>query len=256
MRQDIKVGIITACYNGGRYMEEYINGIMSQTYKPTHCAIVDDNSTDNSWYQIVKFIGKRSGKSISPNEFQIELKFNGIIFRLKRLKKNGGPSKARNEAIKLLYNDVEIFAVYDIDDWYKPEKIEKSLIAMSENPHAGLIYSDYSVYNEANDTLTREYKEPFDYNRLVQECIVSNNSIYTKNVLDKIGLYDESIRGPEDYDMWLRMAEKCMIYHVPEDLYTYRVSGENLTIKTDSKEFAKQVQKVKNKIAERQNARS
>jgi hypothetical protein len=150
---------------------------------------------------------------------------------------------------------MDAVCVVDSDDALYPTKIEKSINVIKKYPHVGLVYSDYDILTQRTGEIVREFKEPFDYRRILQECIVSNNSVMTIKVFDKVGLYDESLRGPEDYDLWMRISDVYAVYHIAEALYKYRVSGSNLTVSTPKHKFAEHVQRVYQKAQERLNAK-
>ena len=43
---------------------------------------------------------------------------------------------------------------------------------------------------------------------LLQECNVSNCSIARRETLVRAGLFDESLRSVEDFDLWLRVIKQ------------------------------------------------
>lgn len=254
MSQNLRTTIITANYNNGKYFKEYLYGIVSQSVKPNNVVIVDDCSTDNSIELInnglLDYNAKLVLKSYDGRLFHYNL--NDISILIYQADKNSGPARARNTAIKNSFSLSDIFFIYDSDDVYYPNKIERSLDIFKKYPEIGLVYSDYDTYNEETKELKKEFKEPFSYRRLVQECIVSNNSAIKASILNKSGLYDETLYGPEDYDLWLRLSEVSAAYHIPESLYKYRITGNNLTIKTPKPKFAEHVRRVHIKRLQRQ----
>jgi GT2 family glycosyltransferase len=231
MYKGLKVGIITANYNNQKYFEEYIGGLLGQSVRPDVIAYVDD---------------------CSKEEFKPDVEKLGIPFVFAKLAKNSGPATARNIAIReLVSNGCNILGVCDSDDVYYPEKIKESLDVFVKHPEIGLVYSDYDTYNEATGEVKREFKFPYSYERLSYECIVSNNSFYRSDIIKTVGLYDESLFGPEDYDLWLRISEVAPVYHIGKSLYKYRISGNNITVTTPIERFAEHVRKVHQKAAER-----
>lgn len=233
-----KVGIITANYNNSQFLDQYVKGLLGQVIKPDHIAFVDDCSTDDSVEKI---------------EYLKQQYKNELNITINSMEKNSGPAAARNRAIDiLLENKCDILCVCDSDDFYYERKISESLLVMEKFGQVALVYSDYDmIYTDKNTPSKREFKEPFNMSRLYDECIVSNNSIYKSEILETIGKYDESLYGPEDYDLWIRIAEVAPIYHIPKPLYAYRISGNNLTIQTPSDQFAEHVMRVKRKAHER-----
>jgi glycosyltransferase involved in cell wall biosynthesis len=252
----LKVATITANYNNGKYFGECLDGILSQTYPVKYAVVVDDGSTDDSVKLIKQEMQDRGGKLVYANDGWCFANINGTLVILLPQETNRGPAAARNVAVRhAIASGVDVLCVADSDDILYPTKIEKSIKVMLKYPAVALVYSDYDVYNESTGEIKREFKEPFSYNRLFEECIVSNNSIIASSIFKHIDLYDESLFGPEDYDMWLRIAETAAVYHIPEALYKYRISGNNITITTPSERFAEHVRRVKIKAIERRNGK-
>ena len=263
-KQRRHVTSITANYNDGSYFEECLNGLLAQTRLPDRIVVVDDKSTDDSWETIKNLVSQKAKVDLSVvtgNLYQIDQKIetsNGlhtIKYVLVRHDQNGGPAVARNTALDYCLDDTDIVAICDCDDYYYPTKIEKSLQIFEEFSDVALVYSDYDVLDESKGIKTREYKEIFSFPRLFEECIVSNGSLVSATVFDVIERYDESLFGPEDYDLWLRISEVAAVYHIPEALYTYRITGNNITVTTPTSRFAEHVRRVHQKKLERQHAR-
>lgn len=251
-----KIGVVIANYNGGKYFKRCLIGLLEQTVVPDYIVVVDDKSTDNSVDIIINTLKELNFQTIANffvdnQEYTQYTNESNIKIILSLKEENSGPAATRNVALKFLLNNVDIICINDIDDIYYPTKIEKSIEVLNKYKHVGLVYSDYDVFNENTGKKTREYKEIFSYNRLFEECIVSNNSVMSSEMIKKIGLYDESLFGPEDYDMWLRLSEISAVYHIPESLYQYSITGNNITVTTPSSKFAKHVNKVRQKALER-----
>jgi glycosyltransferase involved in cell wall biosynthesis len=256
---DYKIGIVTANYNGGKYFEGYLEGLLSQTVIPNYVVIVDDGSKDDSYKEMIEkleTICKNYYEKEDPDGNKIfKGNYKETVFIVFGQKENKGPAAARNVALNFLVDKTDIIFIYDSDDIYKPTKIEKSLEVFKAYPEVALVYSDYDVLVSKSGKRTREYKEPFSFKRLFNECIVSNNSAIATRILNTIGGYDESLFGPEDYDLWLRIAEVGAVYHIPESLYTYRITGNNITVTTPSEKFAQHVRRVHEKAIERRNGK-
>lgn len=259
MSKNIKIGTVTANYKNGQYIEDCLKGLLNQTLKPNIICIIDDGSPQDDVDKIYQAFDTLKIKmdAIRHNTDQWHLgSFNGVQIALHVAKQNGGPAKARNIGLKFLKDKTDVIFVADADDVYYPTKIEKSIKVMKKYEHVGLVYSDYDIYTESTGDLQREFKEPFNLQKLFQECIVSNNSCFLTKAIDKIGYYDETLFGPEDYDMWLRLADFYSVYHIPEALYKYRISGNNITITTPKQKFAEHVQRVHEKAFERYNGKN
>lgn len=250
----MKTSVITANYNNSKYLEDWFIGLVKQVKKPDYVCFVDDQSTDESWNTIIDLISEGQ----TPNDLPVKtfdcVRF-GIKFHLEKTPKNSGPATARNQALRWISKntDSQVTFVYDSDDIYHPDKISKTCNVYERYPFTGLVYSDYNMIYENGDKPKREFKEPFSIDRLDQECIVSNNSAFPTKLAVSIGGYDESLFGPEDYDLWLRIAENSPVFHIAEPLYSYRVSPNQLTAITDQHKFAQHVRQVHEKAYQRRN---
>lgn len=254
-KNQLKVAALVANYNNGKHIEDCLRGLALQSVKPNVIFIVDDGSTDGSQSEIINLCSLYETLIKSPiaNQSLNMGGYKGITVMSCFLSENRGPSAARNVALQYLVNNTDVICIADADDIYYPEKINDSLDVMIKYPHVALVYSDYDVNDMANGTIKREYKEPYSYDRLAEECIVSNNSVISSNIFKTVGGYDEQLRGGEDYDLWLRISENACIYHIPESLYQYRLTGQNSTVVTPKEKFAADVNMVHQKAMMRRN---
>ena len=102
----MKISVVIANYNSGKYIDQCINSLKSQTYKNVEIIFFDDNSTDNS----LEIIQKYSDVKIIKNKKQTKF---GSINQLNAFK----------NAINLSSGDLIFFL--DSDDYFHEKKIEK-----------------------------------------------------------------------------------------------------------------------------------
>ncbi len=256
---NIKVGTITAMYNSAPYVGECIDSLLQQSRKPNIITIIDDGSTDGSFELMVDKLNKLSNSN-SPvsldDTYGYQWNVHGVNIVMLKKRQNSGPAATRNVGLKYLLDKTGVVFIADSDDIYYRDKIKKTLEVFDKYRYVGLVYSDYDNFNVEKGTLVREFKEPFNLARLNQECIVSNNSAFATSLIKNIGPYDESLFGPEDYDLWLRLAEVAAVYHIPESLYKYRITGNNITVTTPSQKFAQHVYRVHEKARQRNAAKT
>jgi len=210
-----KVAIIIANYNYGRFVIDAIKSIENQTYEgPVRIYLVDDGSSDDSWQRLTSYLEDKEDKD--------KYHFTKI--------ENSGASVARNTAIEAAWDWADIFGVLDADDAYHPEKIEKLVAKLVEHEEVGVAYADYD--NVSPEFCKREFKTSYNKTTLFHRCIVHSNSLIKKECLKAIRLpngefFDSKLHGPasqgfigctEDYDLWLRLSNFCIMTHVPECL--------------------------------------
>lgn len=108
------VSVLICAYNVEKYIEECINAVINQTYKNLEIIIVNDGSSDNTYFLLKKLAEK-------DNRIKI-LNFNNHI----------GIISALNEGLKEIAG--EYIARTDSDDITKPDWIEKILTCMQNDP--------------------------------------------------------------------------------------------------------------------------
>ena len=253
------VTIIIPCYNSERFIEKSIQSAVDQDYPFTNICVIDDGSSDSSWRKIHdKFF-----KSITHDkrvyqhpdvDDNVEIKAgvtdnNKQLFAL-RLKKNTGPSTARNIAIDYCWEMSDVYSLLDADDEYYPNKVSMCIRKWLEDPQRiGVVCTDYDTENTSTGVVVSEYKEPYSHERLREECIVFSGSLISKMALEATkegnNYFDPDLHGPgseeyrgscEDYDMWVRISEKFLLIHVPEILSRYRVTGDNSSLLAHNQE--------------------
>lgn len=220
------VRYLIANYNYGRFIRKAIDSALNQTY-PIKLCIGDDASTDDSTAIIKEYFPNATMED--KGEYLL-LEENDNIFV--QLKKQTGPSHVRNLLIQETILKTDYYAILDADDTNHPTKIEKALQIMRQYPSVGIVYADYYIKRD-DGLILPEYKESFSYPRLLQECIIHSGSIIRKEALEyaaeNTGWYDFRLRCSEDYDLWLRICEKYIAYHIPELLSTVLVHKNNST---------------------------
>lgn len=243
------VNVIIANYNYGKWLGKAINSAVNQDYQNKIITIIDDCSTDNSIEEIEKLTKSKFTNNILKSTID-----NVSIVAIK-LDKTYGPSHARNVAIEMTKEFVDIYAILDADDEMVPNKLTTCVSEMLQQSMIGVVYADYIIENIENKTKYIEYKEPFSRERLLQECIVHSGAIILKKALldvkDEFGYYDENMRTCEDYDLWIRISEKYMIYHIAEPLTLVRVHNNNSTNTVDNSIWQQNWARISQKLQSR-----
>lgn len=232
----MRANIIICNYNYEKFVCDAIHSALAQSYRNLQVTIVDDCSTDKS-VQVINdtfFKGVPHSKEVIKG-FETKLvNIDGIDVRFIPLKQNSGPSFARNAAILTTIKHTDVFFILDSDDIYYKNKVARCLaeIALAPN-NIGVVYTDYDIQDVDTGVTARTYKEVYSKDKLMRDCIVHSGAAITKKAIvetaEKTGFYDNRIKGPEDYDLWLRIAEKFMIIHIPESHSLVRITGHSIS---------------------------
>jgi len=246
------VAVIIATHNYGKWLLEAITSVILQNYPNKSIWIYDDGSTDNTWEILEELLdGERHETMLSGTIQNTKIYAHTSAIGGNKLPAQG-PSKSRNELIKKAWDSSQLFAILDADDYWQPEKLSKSVAKILEVPDViGAVYTDNYTINEQTGITSREFRESFDYQRLVQHNMVHSGCVISKLALAKAGLYDEEMRVAEDYDLWFRISERFMIYHIPEPLVTIRAGNHNTSNSVAPEVWQKNWQRVYQKVQQR-----
>ena len=191
-----KTSVIITAYNCEKFIRSSVESVICQTHQAEEIIVVDDGSTDDT-VKIAK-------------EYPV-LVLTGP---------NVGTAQARNRGIRLSKGD--FIAFLDGDDFYLPEKIERSLELFSQSDHIGVVHSGL-YYFHVSKQVDVSYAEEKEYKDLLDRCWVMTNSIVRREVFDHVGLFDPSFICIEDYDLWERiLREGYLIKAFREPLFVYR----------------------------------
>lgn len=202
------VSIIIPCYNQGKFLDECIKSVLSQTYKNIEIIIVDDGSTDSYTKEKLNSI-----KNI--NDF-----IKVIIIE------NSGVCTARNIGIENS-NGFYILPL-DADDKISSTYIEKCMKIFLEKKDVDVVYSMTRLFGKKNKLfILDDYSEK----RMLKSNVVVCTAMYRKLDFYKCGGYNTNmIYGYEDWDLWLSMIEnRKNFYRINEALFYYRVKDVSRT---------------------------
>lgn len=182
--------------------------------------VVDDMSNDRSWDTIQGF-----GSLVVPI----------------RLNKNSGVSAASNTGIREASGSCVVRV--DGDDFINKNFLLSMYEVLKWNEDIGFVYCDHIVVNE-----NLERKQSVN----TLDILLDHGAgiMFRKRYLESIGLYDESLRNREDYDLILRYIKNFNGYHLRLPYYRYFKRSGSLSSLISERE------KLKKKIDEDQNVTS
>ncbi len=241
------VTVIIANYNYAKWILSALDSVVSQKYENKSIAVTDDSSTDGSFGIVSDAIDNKKSVYTKEGNSMVTGTYKGVPITLTGLVKNSKQAKARNVGIKHYWNNAEYFAILDADDYWYQDKLSKSIDVLTEDKKVGAVYTDYDIYHVNKDLYIKEFKEPYSRDVLFDRCIVHSGCVISKKALEKVGLFDEELPPCEDYDLWLRISEHFVIYHIPETLVVVRVTGENTTFTVPKEIWLQQHQRIREK---------
>ncbi len=204
------VSVIIPTYQRAHIVSQAIESVLVQTINDYEIIVVIDGSTDNTKEVLAQF-----GDKIT------------VIYQ-----ENKGIAAARNTGI--IAAQGHYIAFLDDDDLWLPNMLEKQLACFESAPKIGLVYSDMFYFNDSGvlpDKWTNVYTPPPVFEILAlfaRNFIPASTVVVRRECLEEVGLFDETLRFCEDYDLWLRIIEKFPIYFLNEPLGYCRQSANSL----------------------------
>jgi glycosyltransferase involved in cell wall biosynthesis len=188
--KNLKISIVTVCYNAEKTIENTIKSVISQTYKFIECIIIDGNSTDGTLNII-----KRYKDNV---DFFISEKDNGIYDAM-----NKGIKKASGDIIYFLNSDDRLYDHKVIEDIVKQFKGEKGL---------DIVYGKVQGENfppNVKRSYDRSCVFEFKSKRDLLKTVICHQRVFSKKELfQKIGLFNTRYKIYADYDWFLRNFNK------------------------------------------------
>jgi glycosyltransferase involved in cell wall biosynthesis len=225
-----KVTVLMSVYNGEKYLKEAIDSILNQTFKDFEFLIINDGSTDRTKEILSSYDDSRI--KIIVNE------------------KNIGLTKSLNKGLKVAKG--EYIARQDADDISTTERLRKEVDFLDNNKEYTVVGTFLNVMDE-NSKIIGKIDKPIENGEIKKflqkdNCIAHGSAMIRKYDLLNVGLYDGSIEKAQDYELFLRISEKYKLYNIPEYLYIWRRSKDNISSKhLNEQRHYVVVSKVKNK---------
>ena len=215
------VSVIIPAYNHQNFIKQCIESVINQTYRNLEIIIQDDCSTDNTLKEIKKIKDKRV-KVVSS-------------------KKNQGIVDTLNDLTKLCHGDY--VAVIGSDDIWYPNKIERQVNILKNNPNLGCVFTEADIIDEKGVLYDDEFSNALFLNNNMTwgqriklffergNYLCHSSSLIPINVIKEIGEYNKTYRQLHDYDYWTRIILKYDIYIINEKLVGYRrLQNNNVSI--------------------------
>lgn len=146
-----------------------------------------------------------------------------------RIEQNQGVAGARNAGV--LASSSEYIALLDDDDVRVAGSLDLQLARLHDEPDAALIYGQALIdsadrLNHDRYPLVCPTGDVF-WKLLTQNFIPSGSVVIRRSCLDRTGLFERSIPGIDDWDLWVRIASLFPVAAVDEPVMTWRKPSPN-----------------------------
>lgn len=192
------VSVIIPTHNRAAFLKEAVESVLQQTYSSFELIIVDDGSTEDQ----EQFLG----------DFKECYQFIQ--------QENKGVSAARNRGIREATG--EFIAFLDSDDLWDKRKLEKQMERMMSRPDILIGHTDEIwIRNGVRVNPMKKHQKSGGriFSKCLPLCMISPSSvILRRELIDRVGFFDESLPACEDYDFWLRVTKDHLVDYLEEKL--------------------------------------
>jgi glycosyltransferase involved in cell wall biosynthesis len=216
----MQFSVAMCTYNGGRYLGEQLESLLTQHRLPDELVVCDDGSTDCT----VALLEKFAAKAPFPVRF-----FQNPL--------NLGYSRNFAQAMRIC--DGDLIALADQDDVWYPEKLRRLELIFNTEPNIEAVFSNGEVIDHNSRPVGRTLWQSFLFGRSDQERFRTGHAVdalLRRNVVSGMALalrrstFDLLPDMPTSWmhDGWLAtlVAIRSGLYACPERLVGYRVHQE------------------------------
>ena len=236
------VSVLMVNYNRGTTIGESIKSVLAQTYTDLELIIVDDGSTDDSCSVIESIKDPR--------------------IKLYRLEQNEHISHATNYGFQKVTG--AYLARIDSDDVWYPQKLEKQITFLKNNPEYKICFAWIDLIDEYGNSINEQQKELLDVFETTFQgqsdclhrfffggnCLSHPSVVMRTELMRETGDFNLAYMQSHDFDYWVRIAKKYPIYVMQERLLAMRrFIHENSEVENNSKTYGPNVIRYENEAA-------
>jgi glycosyltransferase involved in cell wall biosynthesis len=214
------VSVVIPAYNAEHYIAQAIDSVLAQTYNNIEILVAYRDSADNTRSAIESYLA--AGKIILVHQ------------------SGKGLSNGRNVAIARARG--EFIAFLDVDDLFLPEKIAKQVDYLLAHPKCDACYVGIRHFRDDDVAtllqLNYVYYSGDDVlpNLLRKSFIAPSTVMVRRKTIDRIGLFDETLRRSEDWEYWARLVQRGAVFcFIPEFLAKIRLHADSMSSGWNSK---------------------
>lgn len=192
-------------YNDGNFLKYSIESILNQSFKDFEFIIINDSSTDNTDEIVQNYIKDN---------------------RIKYIKNKTNIKMTASLNIGLNLCSGMYIARMDGDDISHSNRLEKQYEYLEKNKKVFLLGTNGKIIDTKGELIGNIRKESKDY--MIRAKFLRNNqfihssTMFRREVIKTVGLYNEEYVKAQDYDYFLRIAMKYRVANLSEELVSYR----------------------------------
>ncbi|HXG66240.1 MAG TPA: glycosyltransferase family A protein [Blastocatellia bacterium] len=186
------VSIIVPAYNTSQFIGETLQSVFAQTFTDYEVIVINDGSPDTNELERV----------MEP--------YRDRVIYIKQ--ENRGLSGARNTGIRAARG--RYIALLDSDDLWEPDYLAVQVGILERDPAIDVLYPN-ALFFGASPHAGRKFQDintsngEVTFERLITlQCQVWVGVTARREAIIRAGMFDESLRSSEDFDLWLRVVKQ------------------------------------------------
>jgi len=204
---DMKVSIVTVCYNSAKHIKSAIDSVINQSYDNIEYIIIDGASKDNT-LEIIQSYGNKIAKVVSEPD-------KGIY-------------DAMNKGLKMATGDV--VGIINSDDFYMNNNVIADVVKEMELKQVDSLFADLIFVEENNTEKQVRYwkSKPFVKGSFFKGWHPSHPTFFVKNkIYKKYGYFKPEFTLAADFELMLRFLEKYNVSacYLPQSIVKMRLGG-------------------------------
>jgi glycosyltransferase involved in cell wall biosynthesis len=221
---ELTVDVILPTHAGERWIAEAIESVLGQTYTLWRLTVVDDCSPDAT-ADHVEALRQRHPDRISL--LRLDRRHRAAGARMVGIARSGG----------------DLIAFLDQDDLWLPEKLARQVACFARDPTLAAVHTDIEIIdaegvsregaadreNAGRAAIAWGTGDELSASLFRKNSIRLASSAVRRTAFEAIGGFDTSLFGGEDWEFWVRLADRFPIAHLPEVLTLRRVHGGNVS---------------------------
>ena len=206
------ISVLMPVRNGARWLREAVDSVLGQEFRDFELVVVDDGSDDGTPGVLERCSADDDRLRLLRQPPQ------GIVAAL-----NLGIAAARGSYLARL----------DADDVARPDRLARQVAFIERHDRIDLVGSAAQLIDEGGTVIGR-VAPPIDPAKLARHLrrgnpIVHSSVMMRADAVRRSGGYRKAFAAAEDYDLWLRMAERGGIANLPEPLVSLRRHGASVS---------------------------
>ena len=187
----MRLSVVIPSYNQAQFLRATLDSVLSQRCPDIEILVFDGGSSDGTLSILESY-----GENIEWVS-----------------QKDGGQADAINQGLQRATGD--ILTYLNSDDVYLPDALKTVANHLEAHPECAALYGDAWHLHEDGSIMERYYTEGWSYPRLLDVCYLCQPAVFwRREVMERCGIFDDTLRYAPDYDYWLRVGREIEFFYL------------------------------------------